>query len=119
MESHIAMNDGATDVFIPILEKLIQNDPLDGDSLMMLADHYTSQDTIEGYARADLFYERVVKIQDVEVKGLIAWARSYVAREQYGKAIPLLERANTLDPKDFIGRYLEQVRKVHLANIGL
>jgi len=30
-----------------------------------------------------------------------------------------LERANTLDPRDFIGRYLEQVRKVHLANIGL
>lgn len=119
MESHIAMNDGKTDVFIPILEKLIQNDPLDGDSLMMLADHYTSQDTIEGYARADLFYERVVKIEDVEVKGLIAWARSYVAREQYGKAIPHLERANTLDPRDFIGRYLEQVRKVHLANIGL
>lgn len=119
MESHIAMNDGNTDVFIPILEKLIQSDPLDGDALMMLADHYTSLDTIEGYARADLYYERVTKIEKVEVKGLIAWARSYVAREQYGKAIPLLERANTLDPKDFIGRYLEQVRKVHLANIGL
>lgn len=119
MESHIAMNEGNTDVFIPILEKLIENDPLDGDALMMLADHYTSQNTIEGYSRADLFYERVVKIPDIEVKGLIAWARSYVAREQYGKAIPLLERANTLDPKDFIGRYLAQVRKVHLANIGL
>ena len=119
MESHIAMNDGDTNVFIPILEKLIENDPLDGDALMMLADHYTSQDTIEGYARADLFYDRVAKIEKVEVKGLIAWARSYVAREQYGKAIPLLERANTLEPRDFISRYLEQVRKVHLANIGL
>ncbi len=119
MESHIAMNDGDTEVFIPILEKLIESDPLDGDALMMLADHYTSQDTIEGYARADLYYDRVTKIEKVEVKGLIAWARSYVAREQYGRAIPLLERANTLDPRDFIGRYLEQVRKVHLANIGL
>lgn len=119
MESHIAMNEGDTNKFIPILERLIENDPLDGEALMMLADHYTSLDTIEGYARADLYYERVVKIPEVEVKGLIAWARSYVAREQFGKAIPLLERANTLDPKDFIGRYLEQVRKVHLANIGL
>jgi len=119
MESHIAINEGDTDTFIPILERLIENDPLDGDALMMLADHYTSLDTIEGYARADLYYDRVVKIPEVEVKGLIAWARSYVAREQFGKAIPLLERANTLDPKDFIGRYLEQVRKVHLANIGL
>ena len=69
MESHIAMNDGLVDVFIPILEKLIQNDPLDGDALMMLADHYTSQDTNEGYARADLYYERVTKIPEVEVKG--------------------------------------------------
>ncbi|MCH2614174.1 MAG: tetratricopeptide repeat protein [Opitutales bacterium] len=119
MESHIAMNDGLTEVFIPILEKLIENDPLDGDALMMLADHYTSQDTNEGYARADLYYDRVTKIPDIEVKGLIAWARSYVAREQYGKAIPHLERANTLDPRDFVTRYLEQVRKVHLANLGL
>ena len=119
MESHIAINDGATDVFIPILERLIENDPLDGEALMMLADHYTSQDTLDGYSRADLYYDRVTKIPEVEVKGLIAWARSYVAREQYGKAIPLLERANTLEPRDFITRYLEGVRKIHIANLGL
>ncbi len=119
MESHIAISEGKTDVFIPILEKLILNDPLDGDALMMLADHYTAQDDIENYARADIYYDRVAKIPAVEVKGLIAWARSYVAREQYGKAIPLLERANTLEPRDFITRYLEQVRRVHLANLGL
>ncbi len=118
MESHIAISEGKTDIFIPILEKLILNDPLDGDALMMLADHYTSLDNNESYARADIYYERVAKIPAVEVKGLIAWARSYVAREQFGKAIPLLERANTLEPRDFITRYLEQVRKVHLANQG-
>lgn len=119
MESHIAMNDGNTNVFIPILEKLIENDPLDGDALMMLADHYTTQGTIDGYARADLYYERIVKIPDIEVKALIGWSRSYVAREQYGKAIPLLERANTLEPRPFITRYLEGVRKIHIANMGL
>ena len=118
MESHIAMNDGDTDVFIPILERLIGNDPLDGDALMMLADHYTALGTNEGYTRADLFYERVTKITDVEVKALIAWARSYVAREEYGKAIPHLERANTLQPRAFITRYLEGVRKIHIAKRG-
>ena len=118
MESHIAMNDGDTDVFIPILEKLIENDPLDGDALMMLADHYTGQGTNEGYARADLFYERIVKIPEIEVKALIGWARSYVAREEYGKAIPHLERANTLQPRAFITRYLEGVRKIHIAKRG-
>lgn len=119
MESHIAMSDGDIDVFIPILERLIENDPLDGEALMMLADHYTSQATIDGFSRADLYYERTAKIPDIEVKALISWARSYVAREQYGKAIPLLERANTLEPRPFITRYLEGVRKIHIANMGL
>ena len=118
MESHIAMNNGEIEVFIPILERLIENDPLDGDALMMLADHYTSQATIDGFSRADLYYERVAKITEFEVKALIAWARSYVSREQYGKAIPHLERANTLEPRPFITRYLEGVRKIHIANSG-
>ena len=50
MESHIAMNDGLTDVFIPILEKLIENDSM--ECLDDALDHQ-SQDTND-YARAGL-----------------------------------------------------------------
>ncbi len=120
LQSQVAFGQGlGAEKFVPILEKLVENDPNDGNALMMLADYYTGLDDIDGYARADLYYQRIVKIPDHEVKGLVSWARSYVARERYGEAIPHLERAQTLDPQPHIQRYLDGVRKINLANLGL
>lgn len=119
MESQIALSSGDDDTFVPILERLIENDPLDGEALLMLAQHHSGQDTSEGYARADIYFERAAKIDEYEVTALIAHAGSYVARERYGKAIPLLERAQTLQPQEHIGRYLDQVRRINAANLGL
>lgn len=121
MESRITLTIGSPDSVVPILERLIENDPLDSGALMMLANYHSGLDSNDGYARADIYYERTAKIDDIdiEVDALIAWAGSYVARELYSKAIPKLERAQTLKPQEHIGRYLEQVRKINAANLGL
>ena len=119
MESQIALSTGDDNSFVPILERLIENDPLDGKALLMLAEYHSGQDTIEGYSRADIYYERAAKITEYEVTALIAHAGSFVVRELYGKAIPLLERAQTMQPQEHIGRYLDQVRKINAANLGL
>jgi len=117
LEAQIGIAMGEGEKVIPILERILRRDPTDGRALLMLAEHYSSKETLDGYEQADLYYERLVKIPEYEVRGLVSWARSYVQRGKYGEAVPLLERANTKDPKDYIGRYLEQVRRVHLANI--
>ena len=113
---YIALKKG--EEVIPILEQLIERDPLDGQALLLLAEFYSNKGDSAGYARADIFYDRAAKIRDWEEKALLAWARSYVSREKYGDAIPLLERLQVLDPQDHIARYLEQVRKVYLAQLG-
>ncbi|MEM9159674.1 MAG: tetratricopeptide repeat protein [Verrucomicrobiota bacterium] len=119
LESQIALASTNPESAIPILTKLVDNDPLDGDALMMLADYNSGLGDIDGYTRADIYFERATKIPEFQVRALIAWASSYVSREKFGEAIPLLERANTLEPKEHIGRYLDQVRKVNLAKLGL
>lgn len=119
LESQIAFSSGDSEKAVPILEKLIANDPLDGQALILLAEHYTRLDTIDGFSRADLYYERAVKVDDQEVRALISWARSYVARDRFDKAIPLLERANTKEPREYITRYLEQVRMINRTKAGL
>ncbi len=119
LESQIALSSGNPDKAIPILEKLLASDPLDGQALILLAEHHTSLDTSDGYSRADLYYERAIKVDDQEIRALISWARSYVARERFDKAIPLLERANTKQPRDYITRYLEQVRMVNRTKAGI
>lgn len=118
LEAQIALATQQGESVIPILEELIERDPLDGQALLLLAEYYSGQETVDGYARADLYYDRATKVRDWEVRALISWARSYVSRERFGKAIPLLERVQVIDPQDHIGRYLDQVRKVHTAQRG-
>ena len=119
LEAQIALATGGGDNVISILEELIERDPMDGQALLLLAEFYVEEGDVEGYNRADLYFERAAKVPDWEVRALISWARSFVSRELFGKAIPHLERAQVLDPQDHIGRYLEQVRKVHIASLGL
>lgn len=133
IEAQVALALSEGDEVIPILEQLIEKDPLDGQALLMLAEYNSNQgvdkaesedtaaidESVTHFARADLYYERVVKIPEYEARALISWARSYVAREQFGRAIPHLERVQVLQPQEFIGRYLEQVRKVYLARLSL
>lgn len=119
LEAQIALATQQGEAVIPILEELIERDPMDGQALLLLADYYSGQDSIDGFARADLYYERATKVREWEIKALISWARSYVSREKFGKAVPLLERAQVLDPQDHIGRYLDQVRKVYSAQLGI
>ncbi|MBK1877145.1 tetratricopeptide repeat protein [Pelagicoccus mobilis] len=119
LEAQIALATGQGEKVIPILEELIERDPMDGQALLLLAEFNSNKGTVDGYNRADLYYGRAEKVREWEVRALLSWARSYVAREQFGKAIPKLERIQVLDPQDHIGRYLEQVRKVHIASLGL
>lgn len=117
LEAQIALATQQGERVIPILEELIEKDPLDGQALLLLAEFYSNQGDDDGYARADLYFERATRVQEWEVRALISWARSYVSRERYDQAIPLLERAQTLEPQDYIGRYLDQVRKVNSVQV--
>lgn len=119
LEAQIALASNEGERVIPILEELIERDPLDGQALLLLAEFYSAKGDIDSYSRADMYYERAAKVRDWEVRALISHARSNVSRERFGKAIPLLERAQILDPQDHIGRYLDQVRKVYIASQGL
>ncbi|MBC2605522.1 tetratricopeptide repeat protein [Pelagicoccus albus] len=119
LEAQIALATGAGDSVMPILEELIERDPMDGQALLLLAEFNSNKGDVDGYSRADLYFERATKVRKYETRALISWARSYVARERFDKAIPLLERVQVIDPQDHIGRYLEQVRKVHIASLGL
>lgn len=118
LQAQIALATDQGERVIPILQELIERDPLDGQALMLLADFYSAKEDVDGYARADLYFDRATKVPEWEVRALISWARSYVSRESFRKAIPLLERAQVLNPQEHIGRYLEQVRKVALAQAG-
>jgi|GEM_PF-1236375 len=112
IESQIAMAKGDPESFVPILERLIEINPQDGQAILMLADYKSSLETSLDYKAADTYFAQAAKIPKHEVDALIAWASSYVARGRYDDALEKLIRAQTLKPQAHIAEYLERVRQI-------
>ncbi len=106
---------------IGTLEKIVEREPLDGEALILLARFYSRSDTDdpevkeENYQKAALLYERAAKIRDYEERALLAHAQMLVSKREYGEAVPLLERVMSINPRDTIGRYLQEVRNARDA----
>jgi tetratricopeptide (TPR) repeat protein len=94
---------------IAVLEEIVELDPLDGEALMLLAQHYSSNNEPD---RAMLYYERAESLEPFEAQARIRHAQVLVGLGRYGDAIPLLRRAQELKPREDVARYLEQVERV-------
>ncbi|MGH8019291.1 MAG: tetratricopeptide repeat protein [Opitutaceae bacterium] len=101
----IAKSDNA--VATELLEQVLDRDPLDGEALILLANQHNQNGTIE---RAAIYYERAAKIPAFEADALVAWAQMSVNQGRFKEAIPRLERAQTITPRENVARYLQQVR---------
>jgi Flp pilus assembly protein TadD len=94
------------------LEEIVELDPLDGEALMLLGQHYTDGQDLE---QAEFYYERAQNIEEYEVGASIRLAQLLVLREKYTEAVPLLRRAQELEPREDVAGYLEQVEKLSRA----
>lgn len=88
------------------LAQVVQRDPLNGRALILLADYEWKQGALE---KAELYFERAAKVEAVAPDALVQHARLLVSRREFAKAVPLLERAQSIRPQTFIAQYLEKV----------
>ncbi len=110
LEARLNMADGSENTeTVKILEEIIKLDPLDGEALMLLGQHYSRQNEPD---RAIFYYERASSIDAFEVKAKIRHAQVLVSMSRYGDAIPLLRRVQEIKPLDDIARYLEQIERI-------
>jgi tetratricopeptide (TPR) repeat protein len=92
-----------------LLEEIVQLDPLDGEALMLLGQHYARSGEPD---RAILYYERAEGIEAFEAGAAIKHAQVLVGMGRYSEAVPLLRRAQEVRPRDDVARYLEQVERL-------
>lgn len=110
LEARLSMADGAgTPETVAVLQEILKLDPLDGEALMLLGQHYAKQNEPD---KASLAYETASKIEAFEVEASIRWAQVLVGMDRHADAIPLLRRAQELRPRESIARYLEQVERI-------
>ncbi|MCA8951201.1 MAG: tetratricopeptide repeat protein [Planctomycetes bacterium] len=104
----IAMSERSSDDQAAILEEIVKLDPLDGEALILLGQHYASKGEGE---RAILYYENAAAIPEFEADAKLRHAQLLVREGKYAGAIPLLRRAQVLKPRDYVQDWLEKVER--------
>ncbi|NCC49757.1 MAG: tetratricopeptide repeat protein [Spartobacteria bacterium] len=90
-------------------ESLLRRDPLDGETMLLLAEIQDSQGRLE---EAVMTLERAARVRGFEADALARQAQIEVARGRYNRAVELLEAAQAFEDRPHVARYLEQVRRL-------
>jgi len=95
-----------------ILEQIVKLNPLDGDALILLGQHYAPNDL----EKAVFYFERAEGIEKFEADARLRHAQVLVKNGKYQEAVPLLKRALELKPREDVQRYAEQVERAARRN---
>ena len=112
IEARIAVAEGGGAEAVKTLEEIVSLDPLDGEAIILLAQHYTRANDP---GKAIFYYERAEGIDAFEADARLRHAQILVSQSHFQDAVPLLKRAQELKPREDVGRYLEQVEKLARA----
>jgi tetratricopeptide (TPR) repeat protein len=113
LEARIAVAGGGdTAAAVTVLEEIVALDPLDGDALMLLGQHYGRASDPD---RALFYYERAQSIEAFEADARVRQAQILVGQSKFREAVPLLRRAQEIKPRDEVAKYLEQVERLARA----
>jgi tetratricopeptide (TPR) repeat protein len=109
LKARLAVAQGKGDQEIQVLEEIVQLDPLDGEALILLGQNSSRTGDTE---KAIFYFERAAAIEKYEADAKVRHAQLLVGKGKYAEALPLLRRAQTINPRENIQKYLEQVERV-------
>ncbi|MFP4139711.1 MAG: tetratricopeptide repeat protein [Phycisphaerae bacterium] len=113
LEARIAVARGADEKQVKILEEIVRLDPMDGEALMLLGRHYANAPGDKrDIEKAIFYYELAEKNEKFEADAKVQHAQLLVREEEYDKAIPLLKSAQSIQYRDNVQKYLEQVQRI-------
>ena len=109
LEAKIASSQGKSAESAKVLEEILKEDPLDGDALLLLGQHYAKSNQPE---KAIFLFERAEGMEQFEADAKVRHAQVLVTSGKYKEAVPLLKRAQEIKARDSIARYLEQIERL-------
>lgn len=108
LQARVAVAAGGGEDVVKILEEVVEVDPLDGEALILLAQHY-GRNVPE---KAVFYYERAANIESHEAEAKLYHGQLLVGQAKYADALPLLRRAYELKPRSDIEDYVKQVERI-------
>lgn len=108
LEAKIARAEGDDEKAVATLNRIVEQDSLNGEALIELANYYADQGDM---AKATNRFEQAQKIEKFERQALVAHAQALVRDGQYEDAVPLLRRALQIKPDQNLEDYLSRVER--------
>ena len=119
LESKVALAEGDRQTAVAILARVVERNPLDGEALIMIGDHYLKgadaqdeQGKIDYLAKAEHRFDLASKVSGFEADAFVKQAQVRVKQEKFDDAIALLNKAQKLQPRDSVQRYLEAIERL-------
>lgn len=109
LESKVAMSTGAGQKAIETLEEIVKKDPLDGEALLLAGDYYAKNGHLE---KAGFRYQAAAGIEGFQADALVKHAQLLVQSQKYAQAAELLKKAQKVESRENVQRYLEKVEQL-------
>lgn len=109
LKAELAQQKNENDKAIRLCNELLQLDPLDAKTMLILASLQQEAGQLED---AVMNCERAARVKGYEAEALIQQAQIEVQRERYAQAALLLESAQNFKNQAYVARYLEQIRRM-------
>ena len=90
------------------LKAILDSEPLNGEVLLTLGEHFFGK---TDYDQAERYFDLARSVSEVEVDALIGLGRVSVARRTFAIAVDFLRRAQSIESRDNVARYLEAVEQ--------
>lgn len=108
LQARVAQSDLDPHAVATALEEILTLDPLDGEAILQLGQHFEREGENE---RAALLYERAADLEDYAAKGKRRLAQLFVSQARYREALPLLKAVLELEPGKALEDYYAEVQR--------
>lgn len=108
-EAKVANAEGDAEGSVKTLQRVVERDPLDAEALILIGDHFLRTDELE---KAEFRYDLASKVQGFEADAFVKLAQLRVKQQKYDAAIELLNKAQKLEHRDTVQRYLEAIERI-------
>jgi tetratricopeptide (TPR) repeat protein len=115
IKSRLAFAKGDADAGVSALESLLEQNPTDGETLLLLGDHHAARKDQQHQEHAALLYERASRIEGFAARAMVQQAVMLVRRNQFERAILQLRNAQAIEPRPHIADYLLRLERLHAA----
>ena len=93
---------------VAALKAILNSDPLNGEVLLTLGEYFFGESDFD---QAERYFDLARSVSEVEVDALIGLGRLSVARRAFGSAVDFLRRAQSIESRSNVARYLEAVEQ--------